>query len=381
MGYGLERDAWSADSYNPMHDYRNVDVGAWSEQWWAGLAQLDPTDDKYHAIARFVAAQLGLHSEDRGVDANDLNFMMELLRLVGSDNPHDAESDSPAEQNRYDQWERSKQLGQVLGRQIVRNTLDDAEGYAVLRIEQDRAGTDYLTGVTNRRGFVRRLHDLYGITDDPVRRGESREALEPVKIAHIYCDANRFSWINNNLGHHIGDAAIIEAAREVQDMFRESDAPIIYRHGGDEFGVILEGLSDEEVDAVIGRIINRQINKATSARYRQAISSVTERIRAIRRAGQQLRVEARQTRLSQEEIDSGQRPHHILYINGEAVTDLRNVITLSLGAKSALVSNLRDIEELRRAAEYAMGGAKRVFHGIIEDAYRASEQDDAGNTT
>jgi len=366
MPYGPDYDS-DALRFNPLHDYREVDVDAWSQVWFDELAQLDKTSVTYVNVERALATHFVLHPAIRPGDADDLSFMMELLCMIGASNPYTTGKGSISEQYRYDHWEQMRRLGQLLGRQIVRKTLEDAETYALLRIEQEHAGADYLTGVRNRRGLARRLENLCGITNDPVRRSETGEALEPVQMTHVYVDGNRFGSLNNHLGHHTGDAAIIEIAWQVQDLFRRSEVVVVYRHGGDEFGVILEGLSDHEADTAVSRIITQQTEKALGDTYRQALSSVVEKIRAVKQAGERLSIEARQRTLNQDQIAAGERPYHTLYINGEAITELRTLITLALGAKSGPVSNLRDVEELRRGAEIAMRGAKRVFHGIMGD--------------
>lgn len=377
MERGLNRGAGEVDglSYYPIHDYKNVDLDAWSEQWFGDLSRLNQADAKYQHIERVVAVQLGLHPAIREIDASDLKFVMELLSLTdGQSNPYDANSESELERFRYDQWRQLRRLGQMFGRQVVRSTLEDAERYAAFRIEQEHSGTDYLTGAMNRRGFARSLRDQYGITDDPVRRGELDEPLPPVRIAHVYCDVNRFGWINNVLGHHVGDAAIVETAWEVRDMFRGSD--IIYRHGGDEFGVALDGLSDLEIDMIVKRLINLQLRKLMSDQYRQALDSIERRVLAVKQTGEPLRTEARQINLSDADVAMGWRPYHVLYINGVAVNELRNILTLAIGAKSAFVSSLNDIERLRRIAEEAMGGAKRVFHAIMNGTLQVNPEDD-----
>jgi diguanylate cyclase (GGDEF)-like protein len=362
--------------YNPLHDHRQVDVDAWSQVWFDELAQLDSNDATYLDAERALATQFGLHPAIRTGDADDLGFFMELLRLVGGTNPYVASPNSLSERYQYDHWEQMRRLGQLVGRQVVRKTLEDAEEYVMLRIEQENAGTDYLTGVRNRRGLARRLEDVCGISSDPVRRGDTGEALGPVAIAHVYADGNRFGSINKYLGHHVGDAALVEIAWAIQDLFRRSETLAVYRHGGDEFGVVLEGLSEHDVALLIGRITTQQTEKALDDQYRQAMQAIVERVRVVKESGERVRIDTNQRILSQDEVRAGQRPYHTIYINGVAVTELRNIITLALGAKSALVSSLSDVEESRRGAEIAMRGAKRVFHSIMgEDPLSHVEQD------
>lgn len=127
----------------------------------------------------------------------------------------------------------------------------------------------------------------------------------------MYCDGDRFRWINNHLGHHVGDATIIEATWLVSDVFRESNAPIIFRHGGDEFGVVLEIEAPMEDGNLIDRITCEQLEKATSSQYYDLLRTIATEISGINQLDKRLRIEARKMQLSQAERAAGEHPYHI----------------------------------------------------------------------
>lgn len=360
-------------SYNPAHDLRTVDPEAWARQWFSGFADLEPGSESYQTAERAIQGITGLDPSARDVDASDLGTVMERLRLFDSRNPYDPDAESAVERRRYEQWDRAYDLARFTGRQIVRTTLEDADKYAAFRVEQERSGTDYLSSVANDRGFFRYLQEQFGITDDPLRRNYAGEELAPIKITHLYCDGNGFREINNKLGHPIGDAAIVELAREVESLFREAEAPLVYRHGGDEFGIVLANLNDNDIDEMTRRIINAQTDKAMSRTYRKTVNLINERLQTTKQSGRPTRIEARWHKPTQAEIAAGSRPHQILYINGEPITELRSIITFAVGTASAEVSSRYDVEEIRRISDEAMRGAKRVFHGIIERSRTRSE--------
>lgn len=312
-----------------------------------------------------MRGQLSLHPESRESDAHDMQFVMRSLRLLGSKNPYDANSESPEERELYEQWQRDLQTAWRVGRQTVRFTLEDAERYAAYRVEQEVAGTDYLSGMLNRRGFVRNLQNVYHITENPVRTSATGEHFPPVHLTFLYADLNDFKWINDNLGHHIGDRVIAETAARASAFYRRSENPLIIREGGDEFGTVLGDLDVNQAEALAQQLVNWQIDKAMSRSYREAIGAINEKLRQLKESGEPVRTETRPGKLSKEDIDIGVKTSHTLYINDEPICPLYDIVTMSTGAKFGPVNNLQDVERLRLSAEEAMDGAKQVFRRIL----------------
>jgi len=96
--------------------------------------------------------------------------------------------------------------------------------------------SDDLTGLLNRRGFMRvAKHQL------KVANRSKREMLL------LYMDFDHLKQINDALSHRDGDRTLIEVANLLKQTFRESD--IIARIGGDEFVVLIieAGKDSEEV--------------------------------------------------------------------------------------------------------------------------------------
>jgi diguanylate cyclase (GGDEF)-like protein len=101
---------------------------------------------------------------------------------------------------------------------------------------------DQLTGLPNRALFMDRLeHALARLT----RR--------PGLIAVLFLDLDGFKAINDRIGHDAGDRLLIEVAGRLQRSIRSSDTAA--RFAGDEFLVLLEGVTDEqEVEGLSARI-------------------------------------------------------------------------------------------------------------------------------
>lgn len=97
-----------------------------------------------------------------------------------------------------------------------------------------QAQYDNLTGLPNRILLHDRLHQAMEHSD---RSGD------PFWIAFL--DLDRFKFINDTLGHKIGDLLLIEISRRLEHAIRDTDT--VARFGGDEFIIILQGQMDENL--------------------------------------------------------------------------------------------------------------------------------------
>lgn len=98
---------------------------------------------------------------------------------------------------------------------------------------------DALTGLHNRRYLVERL-----ATPGPV--GPDGKAL-------LFVDLDDFKRVNDDHGHDVGDAVILEVARRLLAHSRSTD--VVVRLGGDEFVVLCDGVVGEDVPALAARIV------------------------------------------------------------------------------------------------------------------------------
>ena len=67
---------------------------------------------------------------------------------------------------------------------------------------------------------------------------------ENIYSVFIYLDLDDFKDINDSLGHDIGDLYLKQIATILKSVIRDVD--IVSRLGGDEFGILLQGISDDK---------------------------------------------------------------------------------------------------------------------------------------
>lgn len=94
---------------------------------------------------------------------------------------------------------------------------------------------DALTGVANRRQFDETLATEFN---------KSRQNQQPLGL--IIVDLDLFSAYNNHYGRAQGDARLLEIAAALRDAIRPT-GDLVARYGGDEFALILPGISEPQI--------------------------------------------------------------------------------------------------------------------------------------
>ncbi|MBA5687167.1 sensor domain-containing diguanylate cyclase [Rugamonas apoptosis] len=130
----------------------------------------------------------------------------------------------------------------VVGFHVMRQdvTAQKREKQRLLKLSQ----IDALTGLTNRAGFLQKLHDAMAAC----RENASMMAV-------MYMDIDRFKPVNDTFGHSVGDALLKSFSTRLTHAMRASDT--IARLGGDEFTIIMERVSRTDDAAMLaGKIVS-----------------------------------------------------------------------------------------------------------------------------
>ncbi len=114
-----------------------------------------------------------------------------------------------------------------------------------------RATHDPLTGLANRRQVVATLANAI-----------TAQRSNPGHVAAIFIDIDRLKYVNDALGHPIGDRLLVSAARRLADSVRPQDH--VARIGGDEFLVVCSDLPD----AVTAIELAERMRRALTGRLR-----------------------------------------------------------------------------------------------------------------
>jgi diguanylate cyclase (GGDEF)-like protein len=102
---------------------------------------------------------------------------------------------------------------------------------------------DHLTGLPNRVLLEDRL-------DQAQRRAVRRPGH---RFAILLLDLDGFKAVNDSFGHAAGDRLLIEVARRLRGLLRQSDT--VARLGGDEFVVLLDGVTVPGWENTVGEAI------------------------------------------------------------------------------------------------------------------------------
>ncbi|NQY93864.1 MAG: GGDEF domain-containing protein, partial [Campylobacteraceae bacterium] len=123
---------------------------------------------------------------------------------------------------------------------------------------------DGLTGLYNRK-----------FLDEHSKKIIPYAKRENINIGVLMLDMDHFKAVNDEYGHDIGDKVLKELSRILEESVRESD--IVVRYGGEEFIVLLVGISGVEdsmkvANKIRERVRENEIDVYAGAKLKKTIS-------------------------------------------------------------------------------------------------------------
>jgi two-component system cell cycle response regulator len=241
------------------------DLGKGLSQQRSMDLELEAVGELSQALARlsqggFDAILLSLDlSDSRGMVTFDraYAFAPDVPIIVLTQEPDEEAAIATVQGGAQDYLVKSEITAPMLVR-AVRHAIERHRLFSALR---SLSLIDDLTGLYNRRGFSD-LGEQYLKLARRSGRG----------VTMVYLDLDRFKTINDSLGHHVGDRALIKVADILRATFRRSD--IIARLGGDEFGVLALEAADESSELLVQRLRERvtDFNQSSPEPYQLSVS-------------------------------------------------------------------------------------------------------------
>ncbi len=146
---------------------------------------------------------------------------------------------------------------------VVYTLLSTMRELNIARAELDAiAKRDPLTGLLNRRGLDAAAADLI-----------PKALISRKNVSLLMCDIDFFKRINDTHGHDAGDAVIRHVAFMLTQVMAEFPDAAVGRQGGEEFAVLVTGLSTRAVAQCAESI--RKAVEAAPATWQEGVISAT----------------------------------------------------------------------------------------------------------
>lgn len=128
------------------------------------------------------------------------------------------------------------------GSMMIAEAITRQEVTAILKIAEEKAAADNLTGLLTRAAFMQEARTLFA---ENQRNGKFFSVL--------FLDLDHFKNVNDQYGHAFGDAVLVRFAEIVKASTRNND--LCCRYGGEEVVVVLADSDSNAAENVARRIV------------------------------------------------------------------------------------------------------------------------------
>jgi diguanylate cyclase (GGDEF)-like protein len=219
------------EDYRSELEARRKDIQEMQSTLGQQVVETITQNEEFGVILEVVLAELRHADEIQGIENARWTVIREIEKLMKG---HNELAD------KLDSTHHYLQLIESDSRQLT----DELTRVRLLSL------TDELTGLPNRRAFMRRM-------EDEVARVQ-RYGF-PLTFALI--DLDHFKSINDEFGHAAGDEVLRVYSKNIMTVFRHHD--MVARYGGEEFAVLLP---NTDADGAI-RALNKVRRRAAETRW------------------------------------------------------------------------------------------------------------------
>lgn len=211
------------------------------------------------------------------LDANIVFANSALLKSSGyseseviGQNPRMLQSGKTSKQTYEEMWATITR-GEIWKGELINRRKDGSEyvEYVMISPIRDNAGkiTNYLAikdditeqlQIGERIQFLAHFDQLTGLPNRTLLQDHFRYALSLAQhssnnLAVMLVDLDHFKYINDTLGHSIGDQLLVELAKRIKSVLRDEDT--VSRSGGDEFIIVLPTASVNNAASLANRLL------------------------------------------------------------------------------------------------------------------------------
>lgn len=346
-----------------MSDIELSPLDQTASTWFSDFHNLNVASLEFVQHQSSVANALGYDLEVMTQqDIEDLSTIMSTLALFGA--MHDESND----------FRLGPEEASII-RRVTRGIVRDVLNLAYTDQKHEPSYYDRRTGALNEAGLARYLRRRYDLDDTGQReRATDAEGGNGIEVVIGDGDLANFKRINTVLGDAVGDQALQEAYDELSEALRFSDDFIISRYRpGDEFEVILPNLDPADQGRLEERLLEAQLRKVVDNRYINAWSQIYQLRQQLIEVGLAQLGRPAPATVEVEDIDGV--PTRVLYIAGQRMMALRDIVVHSMGFVRGRLGSWEDHELLHEQAKEAGSVLKDKIHDLMGGSDRPDPMD------